>query len=176
MSPASELPPPIPSMHRQATDYAYLTNNGLPAHLRTDLTQASPRSSPTGTTASLSSMNGTLASHRRPMHTSHPQGYGNLGPHPLEPPSHHDRMNGGQNPSPHMSTVGWHSPVSSGIPSPSHHQDAYVYADPYAGMGAHMGGHMYYPSHIRRPQSTEPTDAWDAKARLGEQVWAAQVS
>ncbi|KAI9890247.1 MAG: hypothetical protein M1814_004282 [Vezdaea aestivalis] len=177
MSPASELPPPLPSMHRQATDFAYLASNGLPHHLRTDIPQASPRSSPTGTTSSLGS-NG-LGTYRRPQATSHPAAYNNGLPHPLDHTSHEQQrmmQAGSQNGSPHMSTVGWHSPASSGMPSPGHPSDAYMYADPYASMG-HMGGHMYYPTAgIRRPQSTEPTEIWDPKNRMAEQVWAAPVS
>lgn len=165
MSPtADQLPPPIPSMHRQATDYAYLTSGALPHHLRTDLPQASPRSSPTGSTSSLSS---NVMGHRRTANTSHPAPYGHL-PSTMEPHPHGDRQMTVQNGNAHMNTVGWHSQATGMSPG---HQDPYVYPDPYASVG-----HMYYPSSIRRPQSTEPPpDPYDTK-RMGEQVWTTQVS
>lgn len=147
ISPGQELPP-IPTMHRAASDYGYMANASIPAHLR-DFQQPSPRSSPGVGSPALSNYG---QSQHRPAMTSHPNTYGP--PQPLEPPANNDHRSGGSvGGSPHMSAVGWGSP-QPGMPSPGP-MDSYGYPDPGYG-----GGHPLYfsGSHIRRPQSTEPED------------------
>ncbi|KAI9846242.1 MAG: hypothetical protein M1837_004231 [Sclerophora amabilis] len=169
LSPSAELPP-IPNMYRQATDL-YMNNGSLPPHLR-DMHQASPRSSPTGTSSSLSSLGG---SHRPPPNTSYPARF--APPPILEPPANPEqRQPGSACGSPHMSAKGWQSPSHGSVGSPSH-GDNFVYPDPFAS-SAGVGPHLYYPSsNIRRPQSTElPADLYEAKHRMGGAAWETSVS
>ncbi len=168
LSPGSELPR-IPNMHRQGSDYSYMTNVSVPPHMRADMQRPSPQPSPSSTSPSLSTLG---ANYHRPSMTSHPSGYG---PPPTpEPPTHQDaRQSVSINGSPHMSSVGWQSPTHPSIASPSH-TDTYVYPEPPYGASA---PHLYYPnSNIRRAQSTEP-DAYETKPRLmNGEIWSASVS
>ena len=169
MSPSSEIPP-MPPLNRPGSDF-YLSGS-LPPHMRVDVQQqqqqASPRSSPSATSPSLSSFGGHQ---HRPSLTSHPSMYG---PPPiLEPPTHHEqRQPGSAGGSPHMSSVGWHSPTHSAMGSPSH-SEPYMYPEPPYGGPA---PHLYYPSsNMRRPQSTE-SDQYDTKPRiLNHEVWTGQI-
>lgn len=171
LSPSSEIPH-MPSLSRQPTDFTYLSGH-LPPHMRADLQQQpSPRSSPSATSPSLSSYGGNP---HRPSMTSHPAMYGP--PPVLEPPTHHEqRQPGSAGGSPHMSSVGWHSPVHSpvhsGMNSPGH-SESYMYPEPPYGAPA---PHLYYPnSNLRRPQSTEP-DQYDTKRGIvGNEVWTGQM-
>ncbi|KIN04947.1 hypothetical protein OIDMADRAFT_50778 [Oidiodendron maius Zn] len=156
-SPNSELAP-MNNMHRHPGDYGFMNNSPLPGHLRGDYHTGSQQPP-----ATASYSNGM-----RP--TSHPTGYGP--PSVLEPPtSMEQRAQGSANGSPHMSSVGWQSPSSHSMPSPSQ-GNGYVYPDPDPyGPGASQ---MFYPnSNIRRPQSTEP-DGYDMKPRINELWQAAQ--
>jgi hypothetical protein len=156
MSPSNELPP-LPSLHRPS-ELGYLQPNGsFPPHLRHDFQQQSPRSSPGIPSPSLAGSFANLSQHR-PSLTSHPTGYGP--PQPLEPPANTDhRGNGSAGGSPHLTGMGWPSPSTHNLPSPSA-IDAYSYPDPTYG-----GAPLYYPgSNIRRPQSTEP-DHYESKTR-----------
>lgn len=166
MSPSNEIPH-MPGLNRSSSDF--FTSGGLPPHMRGDLMpqQPSPRSSPSAPSPTLSSFG---SNPHRPSLTSHPSMYG---PPPiLEPPTHHEQRQpvsaGG---SPHLSSVGWHSPSHPGsMGSPSHHgEPSYMYPEPPYSAPV---PHLYYPnSNIRRPQSTEP-EHYDSKARLvtGE-IW-----
>ncbi|KAI9733698.1 MAG: hypothetical protein M1834_003301 [Cirrosporium novae-zelandiae] len=170
MSPANELPP-LPNMHRQTSDFSYMTGGNLPPHLRSaDYQPSSTRSSPAAPSPPMSSYGIPVS---RPLPTSHPSSFGP--PQTLEPPANDSRSNNGSvSGSPHMSNAGWQQqPYPQSIPSPS--GDNYMYPDPNYGSMTHM----YYPnSNIRRPQSTEP-EAYETKPRMGQQhqgVWAAQIS
>lgn len=168
MSPASEIPH-MPALNRQSSDFSYLPPGSLPPHMRPDLqSQPSPRSSPSAPSPPLSSFG---SNPHRPSLTSHPSVYG---PPPiLEPPTHHEQRqpaSGGS--SPHLSSVGWHSPSHPGMGSPSHHGEPYMYPEPPYGPPA---PHLYYPSsNLRRPQSTEP-DQYDTKPRIVGEVWNGQM-
>ena len=117
---------------------------------------------------------------------------GHLPPPTLEPPPHHHHahlahageprsatgsVSGGG--SPHLSSVGWQSPVaaSMGSPVPSA-ADGYMYPEPAFGLPA---GHLYYPSsHLRRPNSAEPGEhAFEAKrglvAGVQGEVWSGHM-
>jgi hypothetical protein len=166
LSPSTEIPH-MPPLNRQSSDF-YLSGS-LPPHMRVDLQQqASPRSSPSATSPSLSSFSGHQ---HRPSLTSHPSMYGP--PPTLEPPTNHEhRQPGSAGGSPHMGSLGWHSPTPSGIGSPSH-SESYMYPEPPYGGPA---PHFYYPSsNMRRPQSTEP-DHYDTKPRMvNHEVWTGQI-
>ncbi|KAI9758835.1 MAG: hypothetical protein M4579_002781 [Chaenotheca gracillima] len=167
LSPTAELPS-LPPMYRQAPD-VFMNNGAFPAHMRAGH-QVSPRSSPTTTSSSLSSIN---ANHRPPPNTSHPSRYGL--PTTLEPHPHNTdrRQPGSSNGSPHLSSKGWQSPSHGSIGSPSH-GETFPYMDSY--MTAGIGAAVYYPSsNIRRPQSSQMSmDAFDPKHRLGG--WETPVS
>lgn len=166
LSPAAGMPV-VPAMHRQASEYAYMGNMNVPPHLRNEIQQPSPRSSPSLTNQSYTS----AVSNARPSLTSHPSGYG---PPPiLEPPaSANHGQPGSVNGSPHMGTMGWQSPSQHGIPSPGP-GDNYVYPDPHYSNNA---GNMYYPnSNIRRPQSTEPDQYDPRQQRMAGDMWAPPV-
>ncbi|KAL3437420.1 hypothetical protein BDV09DRAFT_17684 [Aspergillus tetrazonus] len=161
ISPGGELPPlTIP----RSTGEYYLGNGSIPAHVRGDFQQASPRASPTATSPSLSSY--SSAPLPRPSMTSHPSTY--APPQPLEPPATKDHRPNSVGGSPHMSSLGWpspsHSPVSApdfGYPEPS--------GPPYPGS---VPPHMYFPnSTIRRPASTEPEN-YELRPRLGDNSWS----
>lgn len=167
MSPSSEIPH-MPALNRQSSDFPYMSGH-LPPHMRADLQQQpSPRSSPTATSPSLSSYGGNQ---NRLSMTSHPAMYG---PPPiLEPPTHHEqRQPASAGGSPHMSSVGWHSPVHSGMNSPGP-SEPYMYPEPPYGAPA---PHLYYQnSNLRRPQSVEP-DHYDNKPRLvSNEVWTGHM-
>lgn len=158
MSPSNELPP-IPHLHRRSSELGYLQPNGsFPPHLRHDFQQQSPRSSPGLPSPSLAGNFNSLAQ-QRPSLTSHPAGYGP--PQPLEPPANNDHQGtGSAGGSPHLTAIGWGSPLQPGMPSPTA-MDTYSYPDPTYG-----GAPLYYPgSNIRRPQSTEP-DQYETKPRI----------
>jgi hypothetical protein len=158
MSPNQELAP-MAGMQRHQNDYPYMSNSSLPVHLRGDYHMQSQNQPPPPTASYSNGM--------RP--TSHPNAYG---PPPiLEPPANPPSA-GSVNGSPHMGSVGWHSPSHSHMPSPQSQTNGYVYPDPDPYGGQAAMSHMYYPnSNIRRPQSTEP-DNYDSKPRMNE-LWAA---
>jgi DNA-directed RNA polymerase subunit RPC12/RpoP len=139
MSPSFDLSGST-GMARHA-DFNYLQQTSpLPPHLR----MGSPSS--TSSAAYTSSI--------RP--TSHPTAYGP--PPTLEPNlEQHQSGPGSAGGSPHMSSVGWHSP------SPSHNGANYVYPEPevyppnHNMAQNHNMGQMYFGHHqMRRPGSAEP--------------------
>lgn len=160
----------MPHMHRHHSDYAFLGTGSLPPHLRGDLRQPSPRSSPLATAAPMLTLHA-----RHTIHTSHPASYG---PPPiLEPPANPEqRQPGSASGSPHMSAMGGPSPSHPGLGSPSP-ADGYIYHDQFGAAGL-AGTHLYYPdSNLRRPQSADPqVDGYDLKHRLGPEAWTASVS
>lgn len=174
-SPHSELAPMtnMTSAPRYQGEVPYMNNSSLPGHLRNDYHM---QSQPPPVAA-------TYSNGMRP--TSHPTGYGP--PTILEPPANMERQSGSANGSPHMGNVGWQSPshnMPHSMQSPSHsmphsmpspsQNNGYVYPDPDPyGPGA-MHQQMYYQSNMRRPQSTEPQDAYDIKPRMNEMWTAAQ--
>lgn len=169
LSPSAPLPS-IPHMHRQHSDYTYLSTGPLPPHIRGDMRQISPRSSPSTTPNPLLTMAG-----RSILHTSHPTGF--CPPPILEPPANPEqRQAGSVGGSPHMSGVGWQSPSQVGIVSPSH-GEGYVYQDQFSPAGL-AGTHLYYSdSNMRRPQSTDAqVEGYEVKQRLGGEVWTTSVS
>lgn len=158
VSPNSELAP-MNGMHRHP-DYQYMNNSSIPVHLRGEY-HMQPQNQHQQPPPQANYPNGIS----RP--TSHPVGYG---PPPiLEPPT--DRpLPSSASGSPHMSSVGWHSPQH--MPSPGPHSNGYIYPDPDPYGSQSAMSHMYYPnSSMRRPQSTEP-DQYDSKPRMNE-LWAA---
>ena len=166
LSPGTELPR-ISEMHRQNSEYSYLTNVSVPPHMRADMQRPSPQPSPSS--PSISSLNGH---HHRPSLTSHPSGY--APPHTLEPPTHQEpRQPGSASGSPHIGSVGWQSPTHPSRASPGPN-GSYVYPEPPYGSTAPQ---IYYPdSNIRRPQSTEPEN-YETKPRLmNGEIWSAPVS
>jgi len=145
----------VPALQRQASDYsAYMSGMSVPPHLRNELSQPSPRSSPSLNQSYTSAGN----NQHRPSLTSHPSSYGP--PSVLEPPANTNHgQSGSVNGSPHMGSLGWQSPSQQGLPSPGA-PEGYVYPDPHYGAGA---PNMYYQnSNLRRPQSTEP-DGYDPR-------------
>ncbi|KAJ9666628.1 hypothetical protein H2201_003287 [Coniosporium apollinis] len=165
ISPAAGMPG-VPQMHRQPSDYAYMNSLSVPPHLRNELQQPSPRSSPSLTSQSYASAMGN----QRPSLTSHPSGYGP--PPVLEPPAN---SNHGQsvsaNGSPHIGGMGWQSPSQQGIQSPAP-ADGYVYPEPHY---AQATPNLYYQnSNLRRPQSTDP-DQYDPRQRIPGDLWAPPV-
>lgn len=143
MSPAAGMPA-VSQMHRQNTDFAYMAMN-VPPHLRNEMPQHSPRSSPSLSQAYSNPVNG----HSRPSLTSHPNAYGP--PSVLEPPA--QTQPGSANGSPHMGPIGWQSPSQAALPSPSA-GDGYGYADaPYNNSQQNL---YYQNSNLRRTNSTEP--------------------
>ncbi|KAL8807581.1 MAG: hypothetical protein Q9182_000565 [Xanthomendoza sp. 2 TL-2023] len=171
ISPSSEVPR-MPNMNRQSGDYSYNISSGsLPHHLRHDLQSPSMRSSPSIGSPPLSSYCGPppASNQHRPSLTSHPAIYGP--PPVLEPPTHAEhRHSGSSGSSPHLSSVGWQSPIP-GMGSP-----ARDYAYPEPAPFAQSAPHLYYPnSNLRRPQSTEP-DQYETKPRMvGGEVWAGTI-
>ena len=170
LSPSSEVPH-VPSMNRQSVDFTYMSSGPLPHHLRHDLQPSSLRSSPSLGSPTLSAYGGPppCSNQHRPSLTSHPAMYG---PPPiLEPPTHPEhRHSGSSGSSPHLSSVGWQSPIPS-MGSPT--RDSYLYPEPPFAQSA---PHLYYPnSNLRRRQSTEP-DQYESKPRMvGGEVWAGSV-
>ena len=167
MSPSTGLPR-MPGMQRQASDFG---GYNLPPHLRGEFQQqASPRSSPSVTSPSLSS----FGTSQRPSMTSYPSGY--APPQPLEPPTHGDIKSGSAAGSPHLSSVGWQSPQHPGIGSPGPAEYSYPepsYAQMPQGMPNNMQAYYYHQnSNLRRPQSTE-ADGYDTKPRMGQEMWPA---
>ncbi|KEY66870.1 hypothetical protein S7711_05224 [Stachybotrys chartarum IBT 7711] len=127
-------------MARHAGDFSYLSQTSpLPPHLR----MGSPSS--TSSAAYTNAM--------RP--TSHPTSYG---PPPILEPNleQHQAGPGSASGSPHMSSVGWHSP--SHVPSPSQNGANYVYPEPDTYPPNHNMSQMYFGGHhqMRRPGSAEP--------------------
>ncbi|KAL8838529.1 MAG: hypothetical protein Q9170_002109 [Blastenia crenularia] len=170
LSPSSEAPR-MPNMNRHSVDFTYMPSGPLPHHLRHDLQPSSIRSSPSIGSPTLSAYGGVppASNQHRPSLTSHPAMYG---PPPiLEPPTHPDhRHTGSSGSSPHLSSVGWQSPIPS-LGSPA--RDSYLYPEPPFAQSA---PHLYYPnSNLRRPQSTEP-DQYETKPRMvGGEVWAGSI-
>ncbi|KAL8920121.1 MAG: hypothetical protein Q9208_006474 [Pyrenodesmia sp. 3 TL-2023] len=174
ISPSSEAAR-MPNMSRPSVDYSYLNSGPLPHHLRHDLQPSSLRSSPSIGSPTLSAYGGGAPpgpGQHRPSLTSHPAMYGP--PPVLEPPTHPEhRHSGSSGSSPHLSSVGWQSPVP-GMGSPA--RDAYAYPEPPFAQAA---PHLYYPnSNLRRPQSTEP-DQYETKPQTrmvgGGEVWAGSI-
>lgn len=167
VSPVSETTTQLPMLPRQHSSFSYLHSGSLPPHMRGDMQQPSPGSSPSSTSPSLSAYGGN---HSRPSLTSHPSIYG---PPPiLEPPTHHEhRQPNSVSGSPHLSSMGWQSPTHPSMGSPSHAE--YMYPEPPYGAPSQQ---LYYPnSSIRRPQSTEP-DQYELKPRLvSGEVWSAHM-
>ena len=152
--------PSVPSLSRQPSEYSYMSGS-LPSHLRNDLPPPSTRSSPSLPSPSRSS----FSAQHRPSLTSHPATYGP--PPTLEPPTHQDsRRPGSASASPHLSAVGWQSPIHPGMSSPGH-GDSYMYPDPF---GAPPPQFIYPNSNLRRPHSTEP-DQYELKPRLVAELW-----
>ncbi|KAL8809328.1 MAG: hypothetical protein Q9223_003062 [Gallowayella weberi] len=168
ISPSSEVPR-MPNMNRQSGDFSYNISSGsLPHHLRHDLQSPSMRSSPSIGSPTLSAYCGPppASNQHRPSLTSHPAIYGP--PPVLEPPTHAEhRHSGSSGSSPHLSSVGWQSPIP-GMGSPTRD-----YAYPEPAPFTQSAPHLYYPnSNLRRPQSTEP-DQYETKPRMvGGEVWA----
>ena len=131
--------------------HSYMSNSSLPVHLRGDVHNV-------GSPSSTSSVG--YGSGMRP--TSHPTGYGP--PAILEPSiEQHQSGPGSAGGSPHLSSVGWHSP--SHMPSPSHSGNSYVYPEPDAYPHNPAMNQMFYATAaMRRPQSTEPP--------VGKVLWA----
>ncbi|KAF2744615.1 hypothetical protein M011DRAFT_496134 [Sporormia fimetaria CBS 119925] len=172
LSPAAGMPAGVvPGMHRQNSDYAYMhPNMNVPPHIRQEMPQPSPRSSPSLTSQTYPP---NIAS-QRPAITSHP----NYGPPPtMDPPASasHSQTGGttSASGSPHMATMGWNSPAQQALPSPSAGDNNYVYPDP------HYGGptpNMYYGSSVnRRPNSTEPDHYPNQQRLAAEGMWAPAV-
>ncbi|KAL2350160.1 hypothetical protein BJ546DRAFT_1031895 [Cryomyces antarcticus] len=155
----------VPSMHRQSSDFGYLTglNGGMnvPPHLRSELSQPSPRSSPS--VSSQSYISGG-APQQRPSLTSNPSGYGP--PTILEPPTN-TNQSASANGSPHMGAMSWQS-LSHQSLSPNA-GEAYIYPEPPAQYG-NATQHMYYPnSSIRRVESV---GQFPHDPRMEAQVWS----
>lgn len=156
MSPAGGM---SAMMHRSTSDFAtYAAMGGMvPPHLRPEMQQPSPRSSP-----ALNSQPYPPTMHqpqpRAPV-TSHPTGYGP--PQVLEPPTTTNGQTGSANGSPHMSAIGWQSPSQQGLPSPGP-ADSYVYPDQTNNYGAPPQS-MYYQSNMPRPGSAEPNEHYNAR-------------
>lgn len=170
LSPSSEVSR-MPNISRQSVDYSYMNSGPLPHHLRHDLQPSSLRSSPSIASPTLSAYGGAppALNQHRPSLTSHPAMYGP--PPVLEPPTHAEhRHSGSSGSSPHLSSVGWQSPIP-GMGSPT--RDSYSYPEPPF---AQATTHLYYPnSNLRRPQSTEPNE-FEAKPRMGGgEVWAGSI-
>jgi hypothetical protein len=165
MSPAGGMSV-VPQMHRQTSDYNYMGAMNVPPHLRSEMPQQSPRSSP-----SLSqSYSSGMSTAGRPSLTSHPSGYGP--PSTLEPPanSNHGQQNSSTpSGSPHMANMGWQSPSAHALQSPGP-GDNFIYPEPNQYQSA---GNMYYSNNIRRPTSTEPTQYDHGQQRLSNDMWAA---
>ncbi|MCJ1416569.1 hypothetical protein MMC32_002907 [Xylographa parallela] len=167
MSPSSEATQ-MPMLPRQHSEFSYLHSGSLPPHMRGDVQQSSPRSSPSSTSPSLSAYGSNH--HNRPSLTSHPSMYGP--PPTLEPPTHQEhRQPNSISGSPHLSSMGWQSPAHTSMGSPGHVE--YMYPEPPFGAPT---PHLYYPnSSIRRPQSTEP-DQYEMKPRLvSGEVWTGHM-
>jgi hypothetical protein len=153
---------PVPDLGSNGmikTEYSYMSSNGVPAHMRTDMHPQIPTSAPAYGTG------------MRP--TSHPTTF--PPPSTLEPNVEpHQSGPGSAGGSPHMGSVGWASPGH--MPSPTHSQsgNGYVYPDPdQTAFTTGSLGQMYYGSaaQIRRPQSTEPgASTFDNKPRPGD-MW-----
>lgn len=140
--------------------HQYMPNSSLPVHLRSDLHTASP-----APTTSSGFNNGM-----RP--TSHPTGYGP--PPTLEPSIEHPQGPGSAGNSPHMGSMGWHSP--SHVASPSHSSaNGYMYPDPDSyPVNANMSaGQVFYNNAVqmRRSGSAEVGSASYDMKRPGE-LWA----
>ncbi|KAL8710440.1 MAG: hypothetical protein Q9220_005041 [cf. Caloplaca sp. 1 TL-2023] len=170
LSPSSEVSR-IPNVNRQSGDFSYMPSGSLPHHLRHDLQSPSLRSSPSLGSPTLSSYCGPppASNQHRPSLTSHPAMYGP--PPVLEPPTHAEhRPSGSSGSSPHLSSVGWQSPIP-GMGSPT--RNSFSYPEPTFAQSA---PHLYYPnSNLRRPQSTEP-DQYETKPRMvGGEVWAGSL-
>ena len=174
LSPNNDAPH-MPFSTRQRPSL-YIPNDScsLPPHMRAGLQQPSPRSSPTGSSPTLSAFGSNNWTHR-PSLTSHP-----LLP-VLEPPTYHDfRQSGTGNSSPlsphspHGGNMGWQSPAAAGLPSPGHSDSSYMYPDTLYSANQHL----YYPnSNIRRQQSSEPDHYELARPRLPTNggIWAASM-
>ena len=173
LSPAAGRPAGVvPGMHRQASEYAYMGSMNVPPHLRNEMPQPSPRSSPSLTSQSYQ----PAVNNGRPTITSHPTGYGHPPPI-LEPPAsaNHGQSQGtsSANGSPHMAAMGWQSPSQQALPSPGAGENNYVYPEPTYG-GSH--NNMYYQNNnIRRPNSTEPDHYNANQQRMANEMWAPAV-
>ncbi|MBE7181925.1 MAG: hypothetical protein INR71_12100 [Terriglobus roseus] len=148
------------ALHRQPSEFAPSMYGipSVPAHLRNEMQQPSPRSSPALTSQPYTpAMQPHQQQARAPL-TSHPAGYGP--PSVLEPPtSTNNAQSNSANGSPHMSAMGWQSPGHQGLPSPSGAE--YSYPDPQNYGNPHSN--LYYANaNMQRPRSTEP-DHYDPR-------------
>lgn len=148
----------------------------VPPHMRNKMQQQSPRSSPSLTSApyspSMQSQQAQQQQSRTPI-TSHPAGYGP--PSVLEPPASTNNVQQSSTPngSPHMSAMGWQSPVhgehGAGPGSPTAAEAAgYPYAaDPAGGYGNPQSNLYYANASLQagagRPRSTEPDHGYDPR-------------
>ncbi|KAI1436234.1 hypothetical protein GGR50DRAFT_652375 [Xylaria sp. CBS 124048] len=169
---ASPAADPAASGSIRTSDYPYMGNGTLPAHLRADI-----HTQPSTTVTS-------FATGMRP--TSHPTSY--PPPPTLEPnvESHQSAGNSTAT-SPHMSTAGWQSP--SHVQSPAHMQSpGHMQSPTYSNGGGNNSVYpelepsfagnslspMYsYGAQIRRPNSTEAAPTYEVKPRPSE-LWAGQ--
>ena len=170
MSPAGEMP--HMSLARQQSDYGYQYGSlPLPPHMRGDIPH-SPHASPGSTSPSLSQFGPPM---HRPSLTSHPNHNAYGPPQTLEPAAQSEQRTSGSaggSQSPHMSTVGWHSPTQGAMIAPSH--GGYpVYPDPNNFTFNQPQQYLYHntDSNMRRPQSTEP-DQYETKPRIMQDgIW-----
>lgn len=147
----------LPTMQRQSSDSYYMNamNGGMaavPAHLRTEMGQTTPRSSSPAQYPM--AVNGQQS--HRPSLTSNPSS--NYGPpQTLEPPTTNGQQQGGSaGNSPHMgAAMGWQSPHHG---MTSQQQADYSYPDPNQ-QYVQQAGNMYYQAQsMQRPHSTGPMD------------------
>ncbi|GAB7350463.1 hypothetical protein MBLNU459_g1063t1 [Dothideomycetes sp. NU459] len=159
----------VPTLQRQSSDY-YMNaiNNGMtmPPHMRNAMQNHSPRSaSPANSHYSLPS---NASQQRQPM-TSHPGAYplpSTLEPPTTNPPSQNGSVGG----SPHMTGSGWQSPAHQTMPGAQ--QSDYAYPDPNTQQYVQNAQNLYYQNqNMRRPQSTDPMEAYQAQ-RMGQELWA----
>ncbi|RKF61735.1 Zinc finger protein 420 [Erysiphe neolycopersici] len=157
VSPNSDLVPINASMHRQSTDYSYISNGSLPVHLRSEYGIPNQTSIGPTTFSNMSS---------RP--TSHPSSYDSPAIMGSSTANTSDRqLSNCQNNNSQNNTVNWQT-TGPNMLSPT--SNAYVYPDPDTYGSNTIGQQMYYPnSNLRRPESTEP-EVYDIKPRMNE-LW-----
>ncbi|KHJ34765.1 putative c2h2 and c2hc zinc finger [Erysiphe necator] len=157
-SPHSELAPISGSMHRQSSDYSYISNTSLPSHLRSvyNISNQNPTAS--------SSFPNSISS--RP--TSHQNSYESPAVIDSTVANNSDRqLSNTQNNNSQTSSVSWQS-TGPNMLSPS--SNGYVYPDPDTYGSNNINQQIYYPnSNMRRSGSTEP-DSYEIKPRLNE-LW-----
>lgn len=167
----------VPGLQRQPSDYFLQSainngmNNGLnntmniPPHMRSEIaTHSSRPASPANSHYSMPS-NG---SGQRQHMTSHPTAYplpSTLEPPATNPPSQNGSVGG----SPHIAGSGWQSPAHQTHPGAQ--QTDYSYPDPNTQQYVQNAGNLYYNQQaMRRPQSTDPIEAYQAQ-RMPQELW-----